>query len=168
MLTLMRFNIFVIFILIYGYIFTRLRKIKNKKMIKEYLNLSFVFSILFIISLTAFPVSTSFKLDFDLNIIPFRTILYYISLGNLIEFLANVLGNIIIFVPFGFFLCIKERGNVKITLTACLLFTICIETLQLMLPMRTTDIDDVILNFIGGCIGMILARRFNTSYENTP
>ena len=168
MLTLMRFNIFVIFILIYGYIFTRLRKIKNKRMIKEYLNLSFVFSILFIIALTAFPVTTSFRLDFNLNIIPFKTIISYIYGFNLIEFLANILGNIIIFVPFGFFLFIKEKGDVKITLTACLLFTIGVELLQLMLPMRMTDIDDVILNFIGGYIGMSLARKFNTSYENTP
>ncbi len=56
----------------------------------------------------------------------------------------------------------------KVTLTACLLFTIVVETLQLMLPMRTTDIDDVMLNFIGGYMGMILACRFISSYENTP
>ncbi|WP_455540003.1 VanZ family protein [Terrisporobacter sp.] len=168
MTTLMRFNIFLIFLLIYGYIFTRFKKIKDKKMIKEYINLSYIISIIFIIALTIFPVTSSFKLDLNINLIPFKTVFHFISKFDLIELLFNILGNIIMFVPFGFFLYFKERGDKKITLIACLLLTVSVEITQLILPERTTDIDDVILNFLGGYIGVVLANKFKTSYENIP
>lgn len=65
-----------------------------------------------------------------------------------------------LFIPFGFFVYFKEKGNKKAVLIFCLIFTVCIEICQLILPMRQTDIDDLILNFLGGYIGMKLAEKY--------
>ncbi|WP_314738526.1 VanZ family protein [Paraclostridium sordellii] len=38
--------------------------------------------------------------------------------------------------------------------------TIFVEIIQLILPGRLTDIDDIILNFLRGYIGVLLAIKF--------
>ncbi|WP_261291460.1 VanZ family protein [Paraclostridium sordellii] len=42
----------------------------------------------------------------------------------------------------------------------CLYSTIFVEIIQLILPCRLTDIDDIILNFLRGYIGVLLAIKF--------
>ncbi|WP_422395159.1 VanZ family protein [Paraclostridium sordellii] len=42
----------------------------------------------------------------------------------------------------------------------CLYSTIFVEILQLILPCRLTDIDDIILNFLRGYIGVLLSIKF--------
>jgi len=160
MLTLMRFNMFLIFLLIYLYIFSRLKRIKNKKTLKEFMHLAFILSVIFIIALTILPESTSLEINQTPNLVPFKTIIHFINNPDFIEFSFNIIGNIILFIPFGFFLYFKEKGNKKAVLIFCLIFTVCIEICQLILPMRQTDIDDLILNFLGGYMGMKLAEKY--------
>lgn len=67
---------------------------------------------------------------------------------------VNVFSNIIIFVPWGFLLpTLWERFRNPLKLIPmCLGMTVLIEFLQLFVY-RATDIDDVVLNFLGGLIG---------------
>lgn len=169
MLTLMRFNIFLIFIFIFGYMGIKLQdyiKTENKIQFNDNIKICFFMSILFITSLTIFPIEFSTKGLFEINLIPFKTILILLYSGNIIDILANIFGNTILFVPLGFFSYFIYKGNKYKSLKLCLLGTIFAEIIQLILPARLTDIDDILLNFLGGYIGVILAIKF-TKYINS-
>ncbi|MBO4360495.1 MAG: VanZ family protein [Eubacteriaceae bacterium] len=94
----------------------------------------------------------------SINLIPFRTIINFIRYGGYDDTMVNILGNILIFIPFGIgVVYLSNRGvSVKRNLIFCLLFPLFIETVQLFVG-RNVDVDDVILNFIGGAIGVYIA-----------
>lgn len=104
-----------------------------------------------------------FRIHFkqQLNLIPFKTIKLYFRNFNYYnkEFWINIIGNIVIIIPYGIFLPMlwqKFRSFWRIAL-ACLLLPVFIEIVQLFVG-RTTDVDDVILNFTGGMIGAVLFK----------
>ncbi len=67
----------------------------------------------------------------------------------------NVVGNVLLFLPLGFFAAIVTRWRVpRVTLAAAALST-CIEVTQLALGDRWVDIDDVLLNTCGGFLGAL-------------
>lgn len=86
------------------------------------------------------------------NLIPFSFIKDYVvdkqPLG-----IANIVGNIVMFIPMGIFLSMKEKRFGKILLWI-VVSSICIEVIQYAFIRGISDIDDVILNSIGGLIGI--------------
>lgn len=89
------------------------------------------------------------------NWIPFKTIIPYLlgEKGLLIGGI-NILGNILLLVPFGFiFPFIKAKMAWKECLLYALLICFSIEGLQVFLEVGIFDIDDVILNVLGVIIG---------------
>ncbi|GHU55117.1 VanZ family protein [Clostridia bacterium] len=77
---------------------------------------------------------------------------------NLNPFAANekleLLFNWVIFIPFGFFLC--ETGkNPLLALAIVVLASLSLETLQFLLGVGCSDTTDLILNSVGGAIGII-------------
>ncbi len=75
-------------------------------------------------------------------------------------FLLNFVMNIVAFVPFGFFLPLLSRNrhgkNIFYVMFSALEFTLVIEIVQLVLRVGTFDVDDIMLNSIGGFIGYLL------------
>lgn len=105
--------------------------------------------IIYIISLVYIVIikKTSWS---GVNIIPFQEIFRY-SFGSLL-FFKNVIGNIFMFIPYGFFIGYFTKLNgFKVSLIV-FLTSINIESLQLLIG-RVFDIDDIILNLVGGLIG---------------
>lgn len=92
-----------------------------------------------------------------INLIPFRTIGTFFRHFIPDVFLVNIVGNILMFMPWGFGLVLLWKRNQSIAriLLLCFLITILIETMQLFIG-RSVDVDDLILNFIGGCLGAAL------------
>ncbi|WP_195891647.1 VanZ family protein [Bacillus ndiopicus] len=94
------------------------------------------------------------------NFIPFRTISLYMSeLNGPIAEIAfyNLAGNIILFIPFGFFIPLlwtSMRSTLKM-LFVSLVIPLFIESCQFFIG-RSTDVDDVLLNTIAIVIGYIL------------
>ena len=86
------------------------------------------------------------------NLIPFSFIKDYVvdkqPLG-----IANIVGNIVMFIPMGIFLSMKEKRFGKILLWI-VVSSICIEVIQYAFIRGISDIDDVILNSVGGLIGI--------------
>lgn len=93
-----------------------------------------------------------------INLVPFRTISTYFELhAGMDHFLVNILGNIVMFMPWGLGLSLLWRKNqsaVRMLLYAAFL-PLVIETLQLFIG-RSVDVDDFLLNFLGGCLGGLL------------
>ncbi len=95
------------------------------------------------------------------NLVPFREIRRFFYYRKVIGFwisMANLAGNILIFMPMGFFvtaLFYRMRGVFKITLFAFCI-SICIELIQFFTKLGCFDVDDIILNTIGGLIGGVI------------
>lgn len=78
------------------------------------------------------------------------------SLG-LRSVITNLLGNIVAFTPFGFFLPMLCRAgrNVFGCVLISALFSFAVETVQLYSKVGAFDVDDILLNAIGGLTGFL-------------
>jgi glycopeptide antibiotics resistance protein len=100
---------------------------------------------------------------FSVNLLPFTEIIrcfkYYDSLPKGF-FLSNFVGNIIAFIPFGFLfaslLSYKKRFTCLLTVLVSALLSAMVEIIQFVTRTGSCDIDDVILNTLGGTIGYII------------
>ena len=85
-----------------------------------------------------------------------RFIVYREQLGAFAVF-SNLFGNILIFVPFGFFIAMasSSRSFFK-ALFNSLGLSLCVEALQLVTRVGSFDVDDIFLNTLGGVLGYII------------
>ena len=99
----------------------------------------------------------------SINLIPFHSITEYISgsTTNLKRFaFGNVVGNIVIFIPLGVYLPLFKRDKRVINdLLFIFIVSLLVEIIQGLLGIGASDIDDIILNCLGGLIG-ILGYKF--------
>lgn len=91
-------------------------------------------------------------LPLRINIIPFANLLDYPDSRSI---LLNIIGNTAMFLPLGIIwpIVYKELNTHKKIIAAGVCFSLCIEILQLPFYDRVSDIDDLILNFVGFLIG---------------
>jgi len=103
------------------------------------------------------------------NFIPFKTIIFYLFLAdiNLNIRVNNLAGNIIGFIPFGFILplLLKKYFNLKSILKATFTLSLTYEILQLIFGLGSFDVDDLILNTIGGGLGYLGLRLIKSIYD---
>lgn len=97
----------------------------------------------------------------SVNLIPFHSICEYLfSSGFVHKFmLENLLGNIVIFFPLGIYLNlflhnIKPLKSMLIILS----ITVLAETAQVIFKFGYGDIDDVLLNCLGGFFGILFCK----------
>lgn len=95
------------------------------------------------------------------NFIPFKTVVSYIikiSKYKLDVWFFNLFGNILAFMPMGFLLPIifNRFRNYKSIAAVTFLISSVLEIIQFWLKLGITDIDDVILNTLGGLSGYFL------------
>ncbi|MBU3135342.1 VanZ family protein [Clostridium gasigenes] len=99
----------------------------------------------------------------SINLIPFYSIMEYISgsSANIKAFaFSNVVGNIVIFIPLGTYLSLfKNDKRVKPNFLFIFIVSLFVEIIQGLLGIGASDIDDIILNCLGGLIG-ILGYKF--------
>jgi glycopeptide antibiotics resistance protein len=99
----------------------------------------------------------------SINLIPFYSIKKYIfsSSATIKKFaFGNVVGNIAIFIPFGIYLSLfKNDKRVRTNLFYIFIVSLFVEIIQGLLGIGASDIDDIILNSLGGLIG-ILGYKF--------
>ena len=98
--------------------------------------------------------------DYRYNLVPFVEIKRYLhyrdKIGNF-NVLLNLLGNVLCFVPFGFVIPIlTSKQTFFRMLFLSMLASVLVELLQLISMLGSCDIDDIILNTLGGVIGYIL------------
>lgn len=122
----------------------------NKEKFILYRELTFLLFVIYILSL--FYMVTFQDDNYGAsNIIPFREMFRY-EIGTRL-FFKNFVGNILLYMPFGLFVT-AYIDNKKIfpTLLLTLISSVSIELIQLVIG-RVFDIDDIILNILGGIIG---------------
>ena len=97
------------------------------------------------------------------NLVPFKEIrrfwVYRHSL-NFWSVVLNLVGNVVAFIPFGLFLPRLFLRCRKFLLTTffCFEFSLCVEVIQLIWKVGCFDVDDIILNTLGGILGFLVYR----------
>lgn len=152
------------------YIFLRLLFIKKFKLKIKYEVIRLIFLAYLICSLSILWFNPVPNLEHvPLNIIPFKTIIsYFLDYwgGNLSFFImvSNLLGNVLLTLPLGFFIYIKNKNlSFKQILLISFFTPLIIELVQLSLHFlqlgtRIVDIDDIILNMLGIVSGYYLVK----------
>ncbi|MCR4998806.1 MAG: VanZ family protein [Lachnospiraceae bacterium] len=105
------------------------------------------------------------------NLIPFHEIGRYIQYADQIGMeivLMNLLGNVLLFVPFGFLVPLfwrREEHHPLIIVCMGCLFSLVVEVIQMETGLGSCDVDDVILNTLGTVLGYLLFRLGNLIYR---
>ncbi len=121
----------------------------------------FVLYVLFLTKLLLFKYVTIVDLlsqngDFirSVNLVPFYSVHEYYFSGMINSSLIaniNILGNIAIFIPLGVYASVYFKDyRIKHVIIGIICSSIAVEVVQYLFAIGVTDIDDVILNSIGG------------------
>lgn len=140
--------------------------IKNREhliLYQELMMLSFIIYTLCLFQVVTFQDGVTWASN---NFIPFREILRYDITSRL--FFKNVVGNMLMFLPFGFFTSYYLKvEKIPLPIILTLIASVSIEVVQLCIG-RVFDVDDIILNLIGGILGYLIYKILKTIGEKLP
>lgn len=150
----------VVFITLRGaYIFKGSKKVV---IYKEILSLIFIIYILCLYHVLTYQ-NTGYA---GINLVPFKEMFRYTFGSD--KFMKNIVGNIVLFIPFGFFT--SHYLNTKKAITPVIITLIvsaCAEGMQYYLG-RVFDVDDILLNVFGGFLGYLLFVAFSAIRGKLP
>lgn len=143
-------------------VFTILNTSKKFVLHEEILLLLFITYILFL-----FELVTSRDVYMNgTNLVPFREMFRY-PVGSE-NFNRQVVGNILLFMPFGFFATyytkIKKISSISFM---SILVSLTIEVVQKYIG-RSFDVDDIILNVVGGILGFLVYIGLDAIRKKLP
>ena len=130
---------------------------------KECFKLFFICYVLFLFQLVT---SSDISAYGGTNYILFTEIFRY-EFGSKL-FILNVVGNIAIFIPLGYFIAhyLKTEKHFPVIIIS-LITSLCIEFVQLYIG-RSFDVDDILLNCLGGLFGYLLYRFLKKIDDHLP
>jgi glycopeptide antibiotics resistance protein len=98
----------------------------------------------------------------SINLIPFASIAEFVfsrSSGTGRVAFANVVGNVLIFIPLGVYVSwFRRRAAIWPAMLMIASVSVAVEIIQGVIAVGASDIDDVILNCVGGIIGILIFR----------
>ncbi len=147
-------------------IVVRIFKLRNST--AEFCFYKEIFNLLFIIYiLLLFELVTNTEIGGSgVNLVPFTEILRHSLTSE--AFFRNVLCNIIIFIPFGYFVSSYVKAKKISTIFIITLITsLTIELVQLKIG-RAFDVDDIILNVSGGVLGFLIFIALSAIKKHLP
>lgn len=115
------------------------------------------------------------RAEYSYNLTLFKEIRRFLLYRNILGWRAvflNIFGNVLAFMPFGFFLPViwVRTRHWYITVLLSFAMSLLVETMQLVGKVGSFDVDDLLLNTIGGFAGYIifvLARGVWERYSGT-
>lgn len=136
---------------------------KQSKRIRIFGKILFVLYIVFIIYFLIFSDwygRTGEMQEYRYNLVLFREIRRFWNYRDQVGLFAmftNLFGNVIIFMPFGFFMPMasKYRSCFSAVFYSFGL-SLCVETFQLLTRVGSFDVDDLLLNTVGGLVGYVI------------
>lgn len=160
MLTINFLPVFILLVLFWG-IFRIIIYKRNgmTNIFREIVIEIFFIYILALISVTFFPMRVIlYAWKFSFNLIPFNETIDMIKGASLRTSLINIIGNLILLLPIGFFIPLLNRNIRKLSKITLIGFfvSLSIELLQLVLMIRIFDVDDLIFNTVSVILGYII------------
>lgn len=138
--------------------------VKKEKFVL-YKELSYLIFLIYILSL--FYIVTFQDDNYGTsNFIPFKEILRYDIKSRL--FIKNILGNILLYMPFGLFIsAYLDKKNILPSVILTFIASVSIECVQLIIG-RVFDVDDILLNLIGGILGSTIFVILDNIKDKLP
>lgn len=129
---------------------------------REFYNLLFIIYLL----LFYYLLLSTDNASSGLNLTPFKEITRYPLTST--QFIYNVIGNIVLFLPFGFSVSdfIKAKKTYQILIISTLI-SLTAELIQFKIG-RAFDIDDIILNVVGAILGFICYKGLRNIKRKLP
>ncbi len=136
------------------------RQIKRIRLAGKILFVLYLFFLLYFLIFSDWYGRTGIGEEYRYNLILFKEIRRFVeyreTLG-LFEVFTNLFGNILIFLPYGFFISVASscRGFFM-TLFYSFGLSLGVEIFQFLTRVGSFDVDDLLLNTIGGLLGYFL------------
>lgn len=142
------------------------RKKRQLRIVGKILFVLYVLFVFYFLIFSDWYGRTGEMQEYHYNLVLFREIKrfwnYREQLGVFATF-TNLFGNIVIFLPFGFFLPMASRyRSFWGTAINSLALSLVVETFQLLTKVGCFDVDDLLLNTLGGILGDIIFVICNT------
>ena len=161
------------------YIFISGISINDKREYKRNINIYMILyilcliSILFLVGRPPIRISTSWYIP---EPTPFKTIISQLKYGSINEIIRNIIGNLCLFIPLPFLLILKDNKYKNILRQTVIILPsiLMTETLQMITNVGVFDIDDIILNYLGVLLFVIIMnivnvnkiyKQFNTDFH---
>ena len=148
------------------YVFISGISINDKKEYKRNINIYIMIyilcliSILFLVGRPPIRISNSWYIS---ELIPFKTIISQLKYGSINEIVRNIIGNLCLFIPLSFLLILKDNKYKNILRQTLIVFPsiLMTELLQMITSVGVFDIDDIILNYLGVLLFIIIMNIVN-------
>lgn len=161
------------------YIFISGISINDKREYKRNINIYMILyilcliSILFLVGRPPIRISTSWYIP---EPTPFKTIISQLKYGSINEIIRNIICNLCLFIPLSFLLILKDNKYKNILRQTVIILPsiLMTETLQMIINVGVFDIDDIILNYLGVLLFVIIMnivnvdkiyKQFNTDFH---
>lgn len=136
---------------------------KKVSFYKEAMNLFALFYSLILFSLLT---NSEANIGGGYNIMPFTEMTRYTFGSNL--FMLNVVGNILAFIPFGYFVSYYVKPKKAfVPMLVSIIISTTVEFIQLFIG-RSFDVDDIILNVLGSILGYLLYIGMSAIKRHLP
>jgi glycopeptide antibiotics resistance protein len=137
----------------------------NKERLVFYTDFYRLLFILYILLLYYMLISME-STSYGSNFIPFKEIFRYSFMSK--GFIYNVLGNIALFMPFGYFVSDYLKANkIRHIFITSFLISLTAELIQYKIG-RTFDVDDILLNVLGAILGYLAYRLIQKVKDIMP
>ena len=135
----------------------------NKKKLRIIGKILFVLYILFLIYFLIFSEwygREGVSVDYRYNLVLFREIQrfwHYRDQVGWYAMFANIFGNVLVFLPLGYFLPMASKYRSFFdTVFYSFVLSLCVEVFQLLSKVGCFDVDDLLLNTVGGALGYLI------------
>ncbi len=103
-----------------------------------------------------------FKMQFDLNSLPYIQSINLIPFGQSViingkVYLEEIINNLIVFIPVGLYIGMIDKNKTFYKkIIPIFLLTLIFETTQFIFHIGATDVTDIIMNTLGGVLGIFI------------
>ncbi len=140
-----------------------------RKILRTCSKIMFGVYIIFLIYFLFFAESTGRTFEgrtYHYNLVLFKEIgrfWHHRKTLGVLPVMLNLVGNVVAFLPLGFFLPImyQKCRSFSYTVFFCFEFSLIVETIQLISKVGSFDVDDLLLNTMGGAIGYLCFITLN-------
>ena len=136
------------------------RQVKRTRTVGKILFVLYIFFLLYFLIFSDWYGRSGIGEEYRCNLVLFKEIRRFVEYRETLGLFAvftNLFGNILIFVPYGFFISVASRmRGFLMTLFYSLGLSLGVEVFQLLTRVGSFDVDDLLLNTIGGILGYVL------------
>lgn len=137
-----------------------LKKSKKFRIIGKILFILYILFIVYFLIFSDWYGRTGTMDEYHYNLVLFREIRRFWNYREevgLFAMFTNLFGNVIIFIPFGFFMPMASKyRSIFSAVFYSFGLSLCVETFQLITKVGSFDVDDLLLNTVGGLVGYLI------------